>query len=88
MSMAFAPSQPSAQPLRLRLQINTSGAWRNVIEFDRGDDLVCAAVLTAAPLLARASLFRTTLRICSVDGLQTVHGHWTLENGWCGALPT
>ena len=73
-------------PVMLKLQVNTSGAWRNVIEFDRGDDLACAAVLTAAPLLAAAAGPGATLRICSADGLQTVQSHWAVGQGWRGAL--
>lgn len=83
-------------PLMLKLQVNTSGesttgadgpGWRNVIDFPRDDDLACAAVLTAAPLLAAAAGPGATLLICSADGLQKVHSHWQAGKGWRGALP-
>lgn len=74
----------SARPARLRLQINTSGAWRNVIDFARDDDLACAQVLVGAPLLAEVG--RATLRICSADGRQEVHSRWSAEGGWRGAV--
>ncbi|MBL8350497.1 MAG: hypothetical protein JNL87_09290 [Burkholderiaceae bacterium] len=70
------------RPGMLRLQVNTTGAWRNVIEFPRDDDIICAQVLTAAPLLAAAAGPRATLRICSADGLQTVQSHWQAGQGW------
>ena len=94
------PSAPSAQQvqaaiaaaiavpaIKLKLQINTTGAWRNVIDFERDDDLACAAVLTAAPLLAAAAELGAKLRICSADGLQKAHSHWQAGQGWRGALP-
>ena len=73
-------------PVMLKLQVNTSGAWRNIIDFERDDDIACAAVLTAAPLLAAAAGPGATLRICSADGLQKVHSHWEAGKGWRGHL--
>ena len=70
------------RPGMLRLQVNTNGAWRNIIDFPRDDDIICAQVLTAAPLLAAAAGPRATLRIVSADGLQTVHSHWQAGKGW------
>ena len=83
-AIAAAIARP---PIMLKLQVNTSGAWRNVIDFPRDDDLACAHVLTAAPLLAAAAGPGATLRICSADGLQKVHSHWQAGKGWRGALP-
>lgn len=73
-------------PVMLKLQINTTGAWRNVIDFERDDDIACAAVLTAAPLLAGAAELGAKLRICSADGLQTAHSRWAAGTGWVGLL--
>ena len=93
------PNPPSAQQVQaaieaaikaphimLRLQVNTTGAWRNVIDFPRDDDLACAHVLTAAPLLAAAAGPGATLRICSADGLQKVRSYWEAGQGWRGPL--
>jgi len=80
-------SAAATTPVRLKLQVNTSGAWRNVIDFPRQDDMACAQVLTAAPLLAAAAGSRTTLRIVSTDALPVVFSHWEEGKGWRGALP-
>lgn len=69
---------------RLQLQVNTSGAWRTMVAFPRADELACAHVLTAGPLLAGASGPRVTLRITSDDGRQTVYSHWDAGRGWRG----
>lgn len=93
MSMAFPPHgaagpAPAGKPagLRLRLQVNTSGAWRNVIEFERGDDVACANVIAAAPLLAAAAGPGATLRICSRHE-DLAYSHWQADEGWAGVLP-
>lgn len=86
----------AAPPLMLKLQVNTASAsaagadgagWRDVIDFPRDDDMACAYVLTAAPLLAAAAGPGATLRICSADGLQKPFSHWEAGQGWRGALP-
>jgi hypothetical protein len=54
----------------MKLQINTSGAWRNVVEFEADR---CEAVLDALPEFARA-INEDRARWCIVDD----HGsrHW------------
>lgn len=64
----------------VKLQINTSGAWRNVISFDAADEKASGQVLAAAPVLAEIG--RGTLRIVIDDGLQEVLQSWTPEKGW------
>ena len=53
-----------ANPNRARpvkLQINTSGAWRDVISFDAGKDVACGEAMEAAAMLGRIG--NATLRI-------------------------
>lgn len=93
MSTASFATRPVLQPASnapkpLRLQVNTTGAWRTVIDFDRGNEVACANVITAAPLLANASGPRTTLRIVSTDGLQHAFCHWNTRDGWKGSFPS
>lgn len=73
---------PAAPGVRLRLQINSAGAWRTVVDYPADDDLACAQVLTAGPVLAMLGGRNVTLRICSADALQTVHSHWDRKSGW------
>jgi len=42
---------PSRAAKPVKLQVNTSGAWRNVIAFDAANDSECADVLEAAERL-------------------------------------
>jgi hypothetical protein len=62
------------------LQVNTSGAWRNVIGFDAGKDVECAEVMGAAQTLGRIS--KAKFRVVIKDSLQTPLLHWTPEAGW------
>lgn len=64
----------------VKLQINTAGAWRNVIAFDASDEDASNKVLEASPVLAGVG--QATLRIVIDDGLQEVLTHWTPDKGW------
>ena len=72
------PVEVASKPVTL--QVNTSGAWKGVVNFDAGKDAEAADVMEAAAVLGRASgaKFRVVIR----DGLQTVLAHWTQEKGW------
>ena len=48
----------AAIPHKIKLQINTAGAWRDVPSG------------------------KTSLRLCSDDGLHRALIHWTAEKGW------
>lgn len=65
----------------VKLQINDSGSWRNVIRFDAADDQVAAQVMEAAATLGHASE-RTTFRIAIDDCLSTTLMRWSREKGW------
>lgn len=63
------------------LQINTSGAWRNVVAYDAGDADACGVIEHHAPALAVVG--RGKLRIVTNDGLQLPLRHWDIARGWC-----
>jgi hypothetical protein len=66
-----------------KLQINSTGAWRDVLRFDI--DLIDheAMQIAAANLVLLADPdSRTTLRIVIADALQTVLVHWDAKKGW------
>lgn len=62
----------------VRLQVNTTGAWRNVMDFDLADE---ADVLHLAPQLFGSAVHAGSLRII-VPGETGWLASWTAENGW------
>lgn len=63
---------------RMKLQINTSGAWRDVISYDRRDDSAIrhfSAVLSqfAEPKPGKLRLLSET---------SEVSAYWTPDHGW------
>lgn len=66
-----------------KLQINTSGAWRDLLKFDI-DTVDSDALQDAAADLVRAAdpTDRTSLRITMADSLQTVLLRWDAMRGW------
>jgi len=73
-----AKAKPAPRPVVL--QINTTGAWRNVVQFDAGDADACGVIEHHAPGVAVVG--RAKLRIVTADGLQTLLRHWSIEHGW------
>lgn len=65
----------------VKLQVNNSGAWKDVVRFDAGDHVASSEVMEAAATLGRIA-DRTTWRICTDDGLQSVLMHWSVKHGW------
>jgi hypothetical protein len=64
-------------PRPCKLQVNTSGAWRNVLDFDAKDE---AAVLhSAADLFAYGG--KATLRIIMPGDTAPLMA-WSLKDGW------
>lgn len=61
-------------------QVNTSGAWRNVVTFDACKDVECCEVLGAAETLGRIS--GANFRVVIKDAMQTPLMHWKAETGW------
>lgn len=68
----------------VKLQVNDSGSWCNVIRFDAAHDMQCAEVLAAAEMLGKATQ-RVTFRIAIDDSLSTVLMRWSKEMGWVDA---
>jgi len=70
-----------------KLQINTSGAWRDLLKFDI-DTVDSDALQDAAADLVRAAdpTDRTSLRITMADSLQTTLIRWDAEHGWRKAM--
>jgi hypothetical protein len=68
----------------VRLQVNTGGAWRNVIDFDAGKEVACGEVMAAADMLARIG--KATCRIVMANSnaprSPTVLMNWTPDRGW------
>lgn len=86
-----AAAAPAALPFnaRLCLQVNTSEhgtVWRDVIQFPREDDLACANVIAAAPLLAAAAGPDSALRITTEGLTRHVLCTWSRRAGWRGTL--
>lgn len=69
-----------------KLQINTAGAWRDVLRFDldvvNDEDVQVAA---AQLLLAADPDSRASLRIVMDDSLQTPLVRWNTKKGWIRA---
>jgi hypothetical protein len=72
------PSKP------VKLQINATGAWRNVLTFNAADDDQAASVMHHAAELARIG--KASLRIATDDGLQTAITYWHATSGWVDAV--
>ena len=66
-----------------KLQINTAGAWRDVLRFDLDAVDVEAMQVAAENLMVIADpLGVAKLRIAKDDGLQTSLILWTAQKGW------
>jgi hypothetical protein len=70
-------SQQAATKRPVKLQVNTTGAWRNVLDFDANDgDPVMSAAVGLFSLVPHA-----TLRII-VPGEVAALMYWAREKGW------
>lgn len=73
-------------PRPCKLQINSTGAWRDVLKFDI-DAVDSVALMDAASnLLAIADPDgRMALRIATADAFQTALIRWEAKKGWVDA---
>lgn len=76
-----------ANPNRARpvkLQISSSGGWRDVIGFDAGKDVACGEVMAAADMLARIGKATWPHRHGQQRRAQVAHGpeNWSAVDGW------
>ena len=69
-----------------KLQINSSGAWRDVLRFDI-DAVDSVALMDAATnlLVIADPDGRATLRIAAADSFQQALTRWDAKNGWVDA---
>lgn len=75
------PDQSNAPAERpVKLQVNTSGAWKDVAFFDASDVAVTDQVTDGAAQVGEAT--KTPFRIATRDGLQTVLFHFIPGDGW------
>ena len=81
MSNGTEPSAASkARPAKL--QVNTNGAWKDVVRFDAGMDVMTSEVMDAAERLGRADGGRVTFRVAIDDALSATLYRWSREDGW------
>jgi hypothetical protein len=81
--------KPSSQPKAskpMKLQVNTAGAWKDVITFEGCEDHVTGEVMDNAHWLGIHHDGVVSFRIAAVDQQIGVLAHWTREKGWkeCG----
>ena len=69
-----------------KLQINSTGAWRDVLRFDI-DAVDSIALMDAASNLLVIAYpdGKTTLRISAADAFQTALIRWDAKRGWVDA---
>lgn len=69
-----------------KLQINNSGAWRDVVRFDidaQDAEAIQAAAVNLVVLADPAG--KTSLRIATADAFQTALIRWDAKKGWVNA---
>jgi hypothetical protein len=69
----------------VKLQVNTSGAWKDVVRFDAGNDVAASSVMEAAKTLGEINDGRITFRIASDEPLPFVLSRWSKADGWIEA---
>jgi hypothetical protein len=70
----------------VKLQINSTGAWRDVLRFDMNAADICAVMDAAALLVILADpLCKTGLRISTADTHQKAISRWDAQKGWVDA---
>ncbi|MBX3660709.1 MAG: hypothetical protein KF740_19920 [Ramlibacter sp.] len=64
----------------VKLQVNTSGAWKDVVTFDAADDAVGDQVIEGAAQIGRATAFR--FRVVMTGPFSEVLMHFDPVAGW------
>lgn len=78
------PRRPAPPAKPVKLQINTTGAWRNVIDFDAYKPRQSSAAMKHGAALA--GIAGGTCRVVLADGTQAALAHWTPEAGWIDSV--
>lgn len=66
----------------VKLQVNTAGAWKDVVRFDADDARATDQVTDAAEALGQVGGGAITFRIVSDDPLPCVLFNWKHGQGW------
>lgn len=66
----------------VKLQLNNSGAWKDVTHFDALHDHVGAKVMDAANTLGTLDAHRVTYRVVTEGALPEVLMTWNKDDGW------
>lgn len=74
----------STEAKPVRLQFNQTGAWRNAIGFDAGNQTKSIEILQHAAALAL--LTGATARVVVDDGSQMAIARWNETDGWHDAV--
>lgn len=79
--MAYLHRRRTSAPLKsVKLDVNTSGAWKNVLLFDASDEQTNQSVMDAAAALGRIA--KCKFRIAVTDAVSTPLMYWTEREGW------
>ena len=66
----------------VKLQVNTSGAWKNLVAFDAADGPKCAQALEAAEMLGNLHGGSVAFRVATDDASSLALMHWSKGEGW------
>jgi len=66
----------------VKLQINNTGAWKDVTHFDAQHDHVGDQVLEAANTLGQIDAHRVSYRLVTEGALPEVLMSWSKDGGW------
>lgn len=79
--MTYLQRRRVSAPLKsVKLDVNTSGAWKNVLIFDASNEQTNQAVMEAAAALGRIA--KCKFRIAIADAMSTPLMYWSGREGW------
>lgn len=73
---------PAERQKPAKLQVNTSGAWKDVVRFDGDDVAETDKVTDAAEALGQVGAGAITFRLVSDEALPRVLFRWAYPAGW------
>ena len=76
---------PTAKPKAtkpMKLQVNTAGAWKDVISFDDAEDHVTEEIMEHAHYLGIHDTGVSAFRITAADPAIGVLANWNRKGGW------
>ncbi len=82
--MTYLHRRRASAPLKsVKLDVNTSGSWKNVLLFDASSEQTNQSVMDAAAALGRIA--KCKFRIAIADAVSTPLMYWTDREGWVEA---